>query len=635
MSEPLNKLLKIAVQAGVVESVAFHIDRGDDLNGRDQNGYTPLMLAASKNRVTICEMLISAGADISLQDSAGRDVIALAREFECFDVLKLIESLNLDKPTNLLENCDASLWEAEEELVLPPIDEGLVFKSSKLQLAISSHKPVDHASDWGDVSVRLPVKAVPISPFNEFSANEELQGLLYTGYKESRISCKQFQDVAEILRLSFGVDSILLLERLLVDLDILVEDFLPTNSGKYCRVKFDAAAVDYINDALEYLKSLLFPENDPYTIYLRECYAGSLLLPPEEKRLGQVMQVSLSNAIDALIDWPEGLLRLDTIISQKKLQLFESEAHELTLYFSKSMELDEEFKDIHALEYSSGFVNKKELKVELLRLPVELFVGLRSAKEIVVSENYEKFISSITEYVNARAKLVSSNLRLVNHSVKRFLNSGLLLEDLIQEGNLGLIKAAEKYSWERGFKFSTYAVWWIRQSVYRAIANSSRVVRLPVHLNGPLVKLKKEITYLERFTSLPPSVRYLSARFGTSEGKMSKLLQLSQDAVEWDECHFDELSELGELGPEELTLIADQERRISNVLSGMDKRLADVLRLRFGFGGGDPLTLEEIGKIFDLTRERVRQLESKALDQMRGASRSKILLDLIDGCASQ
>jgi RNA polymerase primary sigma factor len=227
--------------------------------------------------------------------------------------------------------------------------------------------------------------------------------------------------------------------------------------------------------------------------------------------------------------------------------------------------------------------------------------------------------------------MIVCNLRLVYGIVKRYQGHGLTLDDLIQEGNIGLIKAAERYDWHRGFKFSTYATWWIRQSAHRALADKGRTIRVPVHLNEKLIQVSRAAkAYESEYGSVPtesvladilsiPIERVL--KFSARMEEPQCLHEIGADGAHWEDKLFDDPKHSLDLVNEHAALA----NAIQRTLLTIDNRSADVIRLRFGLDGGGPRTLEEIGETFGLTRERIRQIESKAMTKLAHPSR-RILL---------
>ncbi len=347
------------------------------------------------------------------------------------------------------------------------------------------------------------------------------------------------------------------------------------------------------------------------------------------KQKGQLTNQDILDAIGEIDFEPEQLEKLYDNIESQGIEIVEDigdiKIEDIDINFS-----EEKGDDQSPAPAETGVTIDDPVKVylkEIGRVPL-----LTSDEEI------ELAVRIAEGDVEAKQRLSEANLRLVVSIAKRYLGRGMQFLDLIQEGNLGLIKAVDKFDYTKGFKFSTYATWWIRQAITRAIADQARTIRIPVHMVETINKVKKVQSQLLHQNGHEPSADEIAAEIDMPVDKVREIMRVAQEPVSLETpIGEEEDSHLGDFIPDNdapapadaasHTMLREQ---LSDVLSTLTTREAKVLRLRFGLDDGRSRTLEEVGKEFNVTRERIRQIEAKALRKLRHPSRSRKLKDFLD-----
>jgi RNA polymerase primary sigma factor len=723
----LNQFLKMAVMAGVESAVLLHIDRGDDLNARDSNGLTLLMLSAKKNKSAMCQLLLNAGADGSLLDNKGRTAYAIAvaaGALQAAEVLapraliqelpttpelaqipicdafpklelaskgeRLVDTsfgevglptpIKADALTIIVESDKESFnlleWEPEDELAPPELDPTLAAEASAVQAAISAHEPIDSSTDWDDVEVFLPEQSVPFIRKDNLEARESLRLLLLRAHREGSLPSMAIKSLSINEDRTENPELEALLTLVVNDLGAEVderfeyatydEDFTVFTSPHESE-----SEEEVIDNALHFVDSVVSRRSEPLRSYLREFQKIKLISGDAEVALAQRMEEQHSRALDALTTWPNGLkevLAAGSLVQSKMRTLFSvsmgplevqpelgdssDEPGDLTEADADSEIIDEEVEEANATPdgaasiFFDALLRLSELaadspstsaktairkQLELIRLNTGFLFELTKAACIDTHEAAREFAEAMNGYLKAREQMVAANLKLAFHTAKKYVYCGEPLDDLAQEANIGLMKAVERFDWRRGYKFSTYATWWIRQQITRSIADTVRTIRTPVHVHEKLQRLFKEKRDFEAENGRQPEQAEIAERLGMSLRSLETLERIPQELTTIDETFDDELIDSSAhdsfVSPDPFEVYAESQfrRTVDALVSSLKLKEEKVTRLRFGIGVNTAFTLEEVGVAYGVTRERIRQIEAKALRKLRHPNQSDLL----------
>lgn len=682
-SNTLNQVLKMAALNGVEATVRLYLDQGNNINATDGKGRTLLMLAASRGHVGLCRILLEAGARLDLVDQHGCDVLAMAQAGTGEDVLALLreysrpaastltepkeEESPLFMPPSWPDGADVeqpgeeyhlSPWEEDDDSPPPSQDEDSLKAAHALQRGISVHIPIDTDEDWSDIEIELP--EIRDARRRRGALGEGVRsalcGLILEGLRGGSVPLWQVNEIVsggdDNPDEEFGARLSLVLGelRIIIDdepLEWRISDF-PGET--------DEESESLADEALDFLESLASCDNDSYPCYARDIKnldSGNLLSHEEEIELGKTMEAGLEAAVASIagstVAMAEiirvgraiegGEMRSDFMLDRNMSippGADESEGNEPDGQGADD-EGEAEDRDITAADFSGRIaVLQRLLEDQPANIPEILRkLGLswsfleqlrvildRSGQE---PASQEALASALDRANQAKRRMIEANLRLVISIAKNYGHAELPFSDLIQEGNIGLTRAVEKFDYHLGFKFSTYATWWIRQAMTRAIADQSRLIRVPVHMADLVNRVKRARREIGADASPEAIAEYLEI----SPDKAKKALKAAdQEIIPLEPFFQKDDAELAEYlvdpapQPEEQAMQVSLRKLLDELLDGFSSREAEVLRLRFGWHDDMEHTLEEIGQRFDVTRERIRQIEAKALKKLAHPSRA-------------
>lgn len=643
-------LLIRALKSGVSSVVEFHLSRGLPKDSQDSLGNSPLMIAAQYGHFAICEMLLRAGVDVEHQNNLGFCASDLAQEQKLRDLLacyrqplSLAEQepsvVSVDDSETETELPDAEipidfmLWDAEVES--KPAEDNLTLRhaSAEAQQLLSRYRPKDGSAEWGDIELTLPDPPTPVS--NSPQNYPYLSTLLTCALDTGHISARDIRLAGEE---DFGMqwpEFRASVEALIRDLPLVVddEDVIPPDAAPAT-----LAASDPLEPWFDAFNALgLFGIVENYLVDIRQ---WDVVDKTKEERLGQRMDTALINLMKILAGLPEAeylqLLHPNHLPASTP-EIFEEQ--------DDAEEADEEMPtvsdDDDTISFSDLLFLLRSGKADEYQdnhIPRPEYADLQQlverARTLILDEGH-KMSLYVSSYRDAWEGLIHANLRLVVTIANKYRGRGLDVEDLIQEGNLGLIKAVEKFDYRRGFKFSTYATWWIRQKITRAIADQAQLIRLPVHFYEQFRRWRNSRDQLLYRQGITPTIKRLQELTELPENQLKRMARYEEQTVLIGDFHDDPLNNKAALSGDAILTGKDftsasvqsleLRESISLVLETLLPREKQIIKMRFGIGMTQDFTLEEVGKQFDVTRERIRQIEAKALRKLRYQSRASKL----------
>lgn len=541
-------------------------------------------------------------------------------------------------------------WVPEEESVAPDGNAAIADEVRAVHEAIGQHRAIDSDEDWGDIEVFLPERALPLA--REDGERGGVRSLLLRALREGSVPESFLVDVCCEADGSRNEEAERLLSFVLGDLGASIDERYESD-GELHEPGETFAEELVLSEAMAYTEELASGRNEPLRLYLRG-FKGALLEAEEELALGRVMEEAGEAALDALAAWPAGVATV--VEAGRRVACGEADAESFSSgpeppddgdpdppvpdsdSEDDAVELDRGALAFVAAvdEVEAATLDKSSLRAALAATNLSRGFLLELAQVADGQGPGADFAAAVTRQAAARERMILSNLRLAFSIAKKYMRSGEPLDDLVQEGNIGLMKAVERYDWRKGFRFSTYATWWIRQQISRAIADKSRTIRIPAHMHDTVRRTERKRDEFEARTGLRETPEETARRMELPVWKVRRMLELSRSIASLDVPDVETglpFSE-GLQGPEsEDPCLRVEAMSLRSALLGMLGELLgrerEVITLRFGLGDEDPMTLEEVGQRFEVTRERIRQIEAKALRRLSHPARKGILAGYI------
>lgn len=564
------------------------------------------------------------------------------------------------------EPLDLAGWDAEEESVPSVDDMPTAIAHLATQSAIAQHAALDDSADWAYFEAELPAHAAPLLVVQDSEWRSSIRALLLRASREGSVPEQAVEDACRDASGARDFETESLLKVVLNDMGAETDERFEfrspfENFDVYGDPNESDAEAENVDEAVGFFDNLRSRHNEPIRLYMREAQRTVLLSAEEEAELGESMERAAELAMDTLSCWCAGVQWVvDAIGSARRgvrsVGSISSIAHDAptlgdgVIEESKFSEaelsppideiggdnglrqgaLEAEAPDVFALADKLAALTKNvtpgrenEIRATLATLaPRRSFlIELWGAAADGTAES-NRCGQAIRALMHSRDRMVCANLRLVISLARKQMYSGVPMDDLIQDGNIGLMIAADKFDWKRGFRFSTMATWWIRQQITRSIADSSLAIRLPVHVFEIAQRFPRELDALEKTLGREPTIGQLAECIGQDQRKVERLLRACSAPLAIDALDEESNFELTECSEPFQRVSTEHLRRTMDVLLGeLDARQQKIVRLRYGIGTYEPQTLEEVGALFEVTRERIRQIESKALTKLKHPGR--------------
>ena len=580
---------------------------------------------------------------------------------------------------------DLSGWEAEAELTTPDGDPTVLATASEVQNAISEHAPIDLSADWDDFEAFLPERASPLPKADDAEARERLRALLLRATREGSVPNEAIEDLTLNDDQTPNEEAGALLRMVVNDLGAEADERHEysthhDNFAVHVESRETPDEEQAVDDALAHIDELQSRRNDPLRLYLRAFQYDTLLTADEEVALGKAMEQGIEAALDALAGSTTGieavldaslLVKAGTkplrwMSSGTRDDASDSEANQGESRPSKADGSADSESDAGPQDDSDDdspdnelaeFIANAERLLAISRPPKAKSPTPQAIREVLGSlglarsyllalaesgliaepQSAREFKSAMQTYRAARDRMAVANLKLVYSIAKKYLYSGMPLDDLLQEGNIGLMKGVERFDWRRGFKFSTYATWWIRQQVSRFVADKAKTIRVPVHVYEKVQRIGQVSRAFETDNNRAPTTAEISELVDLPLRKVEAYLQIAGEPLPIHELDIDSMiaaDARGEyISPDPMEIVSgrDTSKVVQKILGTLKLKDENILRMRFGIGISDAMTLDEIGTRMGVTRERIRQIEAKALRKLKHPSRLDALLAALNG----